>query len=87
MAKTYELNGNTWVEIVDADDVTPEVLAAAEDAETWFGDGRIDWQEFFDDRLEGTFLPNGDRISLGNEYDTPAQRKIKRHINHLRRTS
>jgi hypothetical protein len=74
--------------VVAADDVTDEVLAAAEETETWYGDGPIDWDDFWD-RLDGTQLADGSEIDLSpnNEGDSPAMRKIQRHIRNLRRTS
>ncbi len=92
---TYKLTSEktgitkTYQEIITADDVTDEILSDCEDIEQGFygNESRIDWEDFFDRRLDGYPLKNGNYICLGNEYDTPAMRKIKRHINKVRRES
>jgi hypothetical protein len=71
-----------WVLVHEAADVTEEIL---DYAETWAEDdqdsaGRIDWETVFDRRLEGMRLADNRRVSLGSEYDTPAQRKIQREV-------
>jgi len=79
----------TYQEIITADDVTDEILADCVSIEEGFygNDARIDWQDFFDRRLDGMSLNNGNYICLGNEYNTPAMRKIKNYINKIRRES
>lgn len=73
-----------WALIVEVADVTDEILDQAEFyAETEQDSaGRVDWQSLFDDRLEGLHLnpPDNRRLTFGNEYDTPAMRKIQREI-------
>lgn len=69
-----------WLTAMTADSVPEEVLDAAEsyaDVERTDRD-QIDWESIFDRRLEGMTLTDGRTFSLGDEYDTPAQRKIKR---------
>lgn len=83
---TYELDGKTYRLIVEADDVTEEVLDAAEYAEEWFVDERIDWEEFID-RMDNVELPDGTLIDMGDSMDSPAIRKIKRHIREMRKVS
>lgn len=66
-----------------AEDVTPEILAAAEEVESgWFGDRPIDWDDFID-RLCAEY--GGDDSFDIDQYDNPAIRKIQRHIRQMRR--
>jgi len=76
----------TWVICSASNEVTQEILEVAEEIyDGWFSDGeRIDWEYFFD-RIEGTFLNDDTRLSLGNEYGLPSQEKIKRHIREYRK--
>jgi hypothetical protein len=71
-----------WTLAHAAADVTDEMLDLAETyADTDVDDrGRIDWEAVFDRRLEGAHLSDNRRLTLGGEYDTPAQRKIQREI-------
>ena len=64
--------------IYAADDVDERVLEAAESAEEWFADNRIDWDEFWD-RLDAEGFFVGDVTS-------PAARKIQRHVQQWRRS-
>lgn len=77
-----------WVEIIEAAHVTQEVLDAAEEIyDGWFADASsIDWDDLLD-RLEGTHLDEheGRKIDLGPQNDSPAIRRIKRHIRAIRR--
>jgi len=66
--------------LTTADDVTPEILEAAEQTSEWF-EGRIEWDEFID-KLATTYGPPDWDIE---EYDNPAIRKIKRHVREYRR--
>lgn len=76
------------VRVVSAKDVTEEVLKHAEDVEEgWFSDAKqIDWEDFWD-RLDGYTLDEheGREIDLGTETDSPAMRKIVKHIQKIRR--
>ena len=76
----------TWVVCSASNEVTQEILEAAEEISAGcFGDSeRVNWEEFFD-RLEGHFLNDGTRLSLGDEYGLPSQEKIKHHIRVYRR--
>jgi hypothetical protein len=71
------------VEIVAADDVNDEILAFAEEVEEgWFSDEpQIDWERFWD-KLEGYEVPSydGREIDMGSDIESPAMRKIKKHI-------
>jgi hypothetical protein len=77
---------NVWTEIRTAADVTPEILDLAEHIEAgwWSGDARIDWGEFVD-RMDGARLKDGTRLDVGADLDSPAIRKIKKHIRDLRK--
>ena len=74
-----------YTRVTEKDQVTEEILAAAEDTETWFGDDRIDWEDFWD-RLDGYYLLDGTRLDLGSTLDSPAMRRIRRHVLDLRKT-
>jgi hypothetical protein len=70
--------------IIEAKDVTEELLRMAEDTfEAWFdNDEPIDWDDDaygFWARMESDF-----RIDFGPQIDTPAMRKIQRHIRKYR---
>lgn len=76
-----------WVTVTEADQVTEEILTAAEEIFTgWYArTNRIDWPEFLD-RLDGQdFASLGGMLDLGNSLDTPAITKIKAHITAYRR--
>ena len=77
-----------YVMITTREDVTEEILQVAEDIlDGWFSDvTRIDWDDFLD-RLDGTHLDGHENreLDLGYEQDSPAIRKIKAHINRIRR--
>lgn len=69
-----------WTTAEAAEDVTPEILEAAESiVNGWYADGRVDWQDFID-RLDGTPLDDGTRLNLGDTMTSPAIRKIKAHV-------
>ena len=75
----------TYTRVTEAAQVTEEILDIAQDTEEgWFGDSaRIDWEDFID-RMDGTDLKDGTRLDLGDQIDSPAIRKIKRHVRTLR---
>ncbi|MER7445028.1 hypothetical protein [Micromonospora avicenniae] len=76
-----------WVEVTEADQVTPEILEAAESIyDGWFAHAsRVDWPEFLD-RLEGQeFDSIGGRLDLGDSLMSPATRRIKAHIRDYRK--
>lgn len=76
------LNPPPPVNLQTAEDVTPEVIAAAvECAEATYGlgnDFRVDWDRAYDtlESQYGWFV---------TELDNPADRKIRREVNKLRR--
>lgn len=76
------------VEITEAADVTEEVLECAEDVyDGWFADrDHVDWDEFWD-RLDGYTLKEHENreMDMGTETNSPAMRKIKRHIRRIAR--
>jgi hypothetical protein len=66
--------------VVTADDVTEEILEAAESIhDGWFPVGRIDWESLLD-RLDGMELDDGATLDLGEDLLSPAIRKIKAHL-------
>jgi hypothetical protein len=72
----------TSTEIVDAADVTDEILVIAKALDdTWFANYLwIDWTEFFRD-LNGTVIPStGRELELGNECISAAMHRIQRFI-------
>lgn len=73
-----------YTTIIEVSDVTEEVLDAADYAEEWFVDEPIDWEDFLK-YMESRQLSDGTWIDMGNSMDSPAIRKIKRHIRDLRR--
>ena len=77
-----------YVILTTREDVSEEVLRVAEDIfDGWFSDAaRIDWQDFLD-RMDGTHLDGhgGRELDLGDQADSPAIRKIKAHVNRIRR--
>ena len=84
-AKTFESGGKTYVEVTEAEQVTDEVLEIARDIESgWYNDVPIDWEDVWD-RMEGTVLDDNRYLSLGNEMDSPAMKKIQRVIRAERR--
>ena len=72
--------------MVEASDVTPEILEAAEEASEWFADERMDWDEFLD-RLDGCPLNDGSHLDVGPSTESPAINKIKKHIREVRRAT
>ena len=72
---------HTYTAVREAADVTDEILAIAESIEEgWYGGGaRIDWDDLVN-RLDGSALKDGTRVDMGGRTDTPAIRKIQRHI-------
>lgn len=76
----------TYRTITRAEDVTPEILTAAELIfDGWFADStdRINWFEFLD-RLDGIELSDGSRLDIGNDILSPAIILIKTHIRKYR---
>lgn len=64
--------------------VTDEVLSLTESiTDGWYRDGPIDWQDVWD-RLDGTWLNDGTCLDIP-ELDSPAQRKIRKHISSARK--
>lgn len=74
----------TYTKVTEASEVTEEILTVAEATEEWFGDDQIDWDDFWD-RMDGYILTDGTRLDLGGSNDSPAMRKIKKHIRNLRK--
>lgn len=63
------------MQVIDREDVTPEVLEAAEDiCCSWYADDRIDWEDFID-RLERELSAD-----FGDSMLSPAISQIRRHI-------
>lgn len=82
-APGWEWNGDPTTNLQEAADVTPDIIAiAAECAEAAYGlgnDFRIDWERAF------WMLETQHGWSL-DEWDSPADRKIRREVNKLRRS-
>lgn len=69
-----------WRTVIEAKDITPEILKAAEGIfDGWYADERIDWTDFLD-RLDGMPLNDGTKLDLGNDMMSPACQTIKKHI-------
>ena len=69
-------------EIIDAADVTDEILIIAMSMEDeWFShDVWIDWRAFFAD-LNGSMIPSSGReLDLGDAHGSAAMNRIQRHI-------
>lgn len=75
------MSGDGWTTVTAAEDVTEEILNAAESIfDGWYADEpRIDWEDFLD-RLEGIPLDNGTRLDLGRDMMSPAIKAIQKHI-------
>lgn len=69
--------------LVEADDVTPDVLRAVEETLDWFNDDSPLPVEEFIDRLCDSYADGWDI----EDYSTPAVRKIMRHARKIRRDS
>lgn len=68
--------------LIEADDVTPDILAHVEDCLGFFeGERGLNTEEFID-RLCNTY--GGDDFDIEN-YDNPAVRKIMRHARETRK--
>jgi len=78
--RTYERNGLTITILETADDVTPDVLARAEETVDWFDNEPTMPTEDFLDRMF-----RRDREYDLEEYDNPAARTIMRHARKIRR--
>ena len=78
-----------WHHVRSVEELTEAILDTAwELAEAWYPEGeRMEWDDFFDKRLEGTYLPNGKRLALPATYSHPVMKAIKKHITKLRRTN
>lgn len=74
--------------IESAADVTEEILEIAEEVEQgWFADEpQMDWERFWE-KMDGYEVKehDGREIDLGTANDTPAMRKIVKHIQRWRR--
>lgn len=70
-----------WTTVTAADDVTEEILKAAESIfDGWYAnEPRIDWEDFLD-RLDGIPLDNGTQLDLDGNLMSPAIQKIQKHI-------
>lgn len=71
--------------MVEAADVTDEVIEyTVELVDAEYGDSPIDWQHIVDDRLDGMYLADNRTLNLGDQYDTPAIRKVQREVRKIR---
>jgi hypothetical protein len=79
----YVCNG--ILRMTEAAHVTDEVIEFTVDmVDAEYGDSPIDWQHVFDDRLDGMYLNDGRNLALGDEYDSPAMRKVQREVRKIR---
>lgn len=70
--------------IVEAADVTDAIIEQAIDtADGFFGSGPVDWENLID-RMESVGV---DGLCFGDDWDSPAIRKIKREVRAARRES
>lgn len=75
-----------WTTLHTAEDVTDEILEIAVNITDGFYAGdSIDWLDVWD-RMDNVELTDGTRLDVGEDVDTPALRKIKNQVRHLRRT-
>jgi hypothetical protein len=82
-----EFDSNDWYYVRSVDDLSEDILDLAWDlAEAWYPE-RIEWDDFFDNRLEGMQLVNGKKLALPGNYSDPVFKAIKQHINKLRRSN
>lgn len=83
--KRWDLDGVTYVQPETAGEVSEEMLTLAEETFTdWFDTGEpVDWAEFIDRMLSYGYLSDGTRLEF-DTYDSPAIRKIKRHVREYR---
>lgn len=76
-----------WKTLVTAEDVPEGLLDyAVEAADSWYGDGRIDWTDLLD-RLDGFETPDGTTLDLGDDMTSGAIKAIKAHVRKVRRES
>lgn len=75
-----------YVEVVTVEQVTDEILTAAEDIHNgWYAsETRVDWTDLWD-RLDGTTLDSGAIVDLGGDMGSPAILRIKKHIKAYRK--
>ena len=77
--KQYVTDSGLTIRVLEtASDVTPEILAIAEETVDWFDDEPQMRTQAFIDRMMGGTLDIED-------YDNPAARKIMRHARKVRR--
>lgn len=83
---TTVVDGQVFVSLETAGEVTEEILAIAEETyDGWFDDDQsIDWEEFIDRMCAEGYLADGSRLEF-EEYDNAAIRKIQRHIRAYRK--
>jgi len=68
--------GQAWTEPETAADLTEEMLAALRDSLEWQDNApRVDWDEVWD-RLDGTRLVDGTRLSLPTDTSSPVYRRL-----------
>jgi len=68
--------GQEWQEPETAADLTEEVMAALRDSLEWQDSSpRVDWDRVWD-RMDGTRLADGTRLSLPTDTDSPVYRRL-----------
>lgn len=71
-----------WTTVTAADQVTEEILSAAESIHDGWPDET--WSESLD-RLDGIVLADGTKLDLGMDMGSPAIKRIKKHIGDYRK--
>ena len=68
------------MKVSTAESCTDEVMQVVTDViDGWYPEGRIDWEDVWG-RVDGSELPDGSLIDMGDLLDTPATRRIKRFV-------
>lgn len=74
----------TYTTVTQAEEVTEELLEMVEGVtDGWYLDKPVDWEDVWE-RMDGTPLNDHTLLDLGGETDTPAMRKMQRHVRKIR---
>lgn len=75
-----------YTTVVEAEQVTDEILTMAEEiADGRYADGPVDRDDLIDRLERSGYLDDGTMLDLGGDADSPAIRKIKRHVREYQR--
>jgi hypothetical protein len=76
MRHITDSDGDAWTEPEAAADLTDEILAAMRESLEWQDNQpRVDWDQVWD-RMEGTRLADGTRLSLPTDTSSPVYRRL-----------